>query len=278
MARDHSQDAKWSDLNLAHLVDFFHENRFSMGEGGNPKKALLTAAAEYMKEKVPVPDKGGPKTPNSIRHKFTKLKAIYEAIQKVVDGEASGLTYTNSHGCNIQEHNAGVWNNYIKTHPDIKDFCNKGWPLSDCMNKIVPHKATAPVMSSQPEATDQSGDPEASESLHLENVGVKKQTQEPPVAVPEVSLAERGPDLQGPSLLQVWVMEFTAWLMQPGMHLHQKETHLQFVRRGLSSMDSADIYMKLYINWLRKTPRKTLSSQICDWEGACPTSTISFQS
>ncbi|THU85189.1 hypothetical protein K435DRAFT_568171, partial [Dendrothele bispora CBS 962.96] len=70
------------------------------------------------------------------------LKTIYEELWKIVDGEASGLTYTNDHGCNIQPHNNHIWKAYTKTHPAVTPFRNKGWPLYDRMNDIVPQKVT----------------------------------------------------------------------------------------------------------------------------------------
>ncbi|THU82990.1 hypothetical protein K435DRAFT_807865 [Dendrothele bispora CBS 962.96] len=131
-----------------------------MGDGGNSTNTLNTEAAKYMAEKVPVPEKGGPKTASSIRTKWSvtlrKLKALHNEIDFVVSGRASGFTYTNDHGFNIQPHQEHAWEGYIQQHPKVKPFKHVGWPLYDRMHEIIPAKTTGQYVFNASQATSAS--------------------------------------------------------------------------------------------------------------------------
>ncbi|KAK7441567.1 hypothetical protein VKT23_016559 [Stygiomarasmius scandens] len=142
-SRNRTNDAKWSDSDCKHLVDFFYEHRFEMGDGGNPVGNLLTEAAAYMAEKVPNPGKGGPKTSASCRTKWNALKAVYEELRKAIIGQiGSGFKYTNDRGFDIQPGQSHHWDEFVRYHPKLKPFRNKGWPLYDRMDEIVPAKVS----------------------------------------------------------------------------------------------------------------------------------------
>jgi hypothetical protein len=71
-----------------------------------------------------------------------QLKKPHSGIREILDGKASGLTYTNDKGCDIGPHNDHVWRGFIMTRSHMKPFRNAGWPLFDKMDEIIPAKTS----------------------------------------------------------------------------------------------------------------------------------------
>ncbi|THV00929.1 hypothetical protein K435DRAFT_577606, partial [Dendrothele bispora CBS 962.96] len=87
--------------------------------------------------------RGGRKTATSCRTKWNALKAIYEELRKAITGQiGSGFKYTNDRGFDIQIEQSQQWEYFVKYHPKLKPFRNKGWPLYDRMDEIVPAKVS----------------------------------------------------------------------------------------------------------------------------------------
>ncbi|THV07776.1 hypothetical protein K435DRAFT_847584 [Dendrothele bispora CBS 962.96] len=164
--------ASWSEKDKAALVDYLHEARFEIGDGGNWTAGTLKGAEAHLAATVTL-DKGGPKTVAAIRTQWNALKKIYSGIREVIDGKASGLTWTHDKGCNITELNEHVWRGFIKTRSHMKPFKNTGWPLFDKMDDMVPTRVTgqhvfnASQMSTTPTAS-QTQASVTSDSQHID--------------------------------------------------------------------------------------------------------------
>ncbi|KAJ7773718.1 hypothetical protein DFH07DRAFT_990330 [Mycena maculata] len=128
---------------LTHALQFLHEQRSRIGDGGNFDKTVFNEAAAYMAEKWP-PKSGGAKTEKSIRTKWKAARKLHEQIlqakQKRYPG-ALGWTYTDEHGFNVTDSDRDAWNNFSKAHPHFKPFATCGWIHFQVVDEIIPSLA-----------------------------------------------------------------------------------------------------------------------------------------
>ncbi|KAJ7756800.1 hypothetical protein DFH07DRAFT_1026958 [Mycena maculata] len=128
---------------LTHALQFFHEQRSRIGDGGNFNKTVFNEAAAYMAEKWP-PKSGREKTEKSIRTKWKAACKLHEQILQAKQKRypsASGWTYTDEHGFNVTDSNRDAWNNFSKAHPHFKPFATCGWIHFQVVDGIIPSLA-----------------------------------------------------------------------------------------------------------------------------------------
>ncbi|KAJ7765582.1 hypothetical protein B0H16DRAFT_1687242 [Mycena metata] len=128
---------------VTHVLQFLHERRSRMGDGGNFDKTVFNEAAVYMASQWP-PKKGGPKTAKAIETKWKALRKLHEYIlqvkQKSYPG-ASGWTYTDERGFNVTDDNREAWDNFVKAHTHFKPFATTGWIHFKTVDEMVPSRA-----------------------------------------------------------------------------------------------------------------------------------------
>ncbi|KAJ6601683.1 hypothetical protein B0H10DRAFT_2196129 [Mycena sp. CBHHK59/15] len=139
------EPADWASNpeDLTHVLDFLHEQRSRVGDGGNFDKTVMNEAAAHMASNWP-PKKGGPKTAGSTATKWKVMRKLYEQIlqakQKAYPG-ALGWTYTDELGFNVTDDDQEAWSNFAKAHPHFKPFATRGWPHFTTVDEIVPSHA-----------------------------------------------------------------------------------------------------------------------------------------
>ncbi|KAK7012395.1 hypothetical protein R3P38DRAFT_3209666 [Favolaschia claudopus] len=106
--------ANWTKnpQDLPNLLAFFSEQRARIGETGNWPQTVLNEAVVKTASFGP-PTKGGPKTDKAIDGKWKALRKLYDYIlqvkQKTYIG-ASGWTFTDEGGFNVNDDNRDAWN------------------------------------------------------------------------------------------------------------------------------------------------------------------------
>ncbi|KAF8128387.1 hypothetical protein EV363DRAFT_1297742 [Boletus edulis] len=135
-ARGSSEKARWTSIEVTHLVDYLHEHCDERGDSGASRRPHFNGI-------------GGIKTGKMVASKWSSLKVIYNAIESYRN-QKSGLGWHNENGANIEgEDAANVWDTYIgqKVNAAIKPFRNSGWEHYDKICNIFPtggmaHNAT----------------------------------------------------------------------------------------------------------------------------------------
>ncbi|KAJ7248080.1 hypothetical protein C8J57DRAFT_1358697 [Mycena rebaudengoi] len=165
--------ANWvaDPLDVERLVDFLHEQRSRVGQGGNFDDTVMNEAAVHM-ESFGAPMKGDVKTAASCSSKWIALRKLHDyilaAIQKTYPG-ISGWTYTHQDGFNVTDETMPAWRNFANAHRHFKPFANEGWPHFDKVHEILPTRAKgkyvfnaarapASVVTSQTQADPDEGD------------------------------------------------------------------------------------------------------------------------
>ncbi|KAK6984453.1 hypothetical protein R3P38DRAFT_3332815 [Favolaschia claudopus] len=137
--------ANWTanPADLTNLLQCLWEKRSRIGDGGNWDQTVLNEAAVYMASLGP-PEKGGPKTANSIDGKWKAVRKLHDFVlqvkQKTYVG-ASGWTYTDEGGFNVTEETQDAWKVFATAHPHFRPFATSGWPHFRIVNEIVPSRA-----------------------------------------------------------------------------------------------------------------------------------------
>ncbi|KAJ6621532.1 hypothetical protein B0H10DRAFT_2215170 [Mycena sp. CBHHK59/15] len=180
---------------FTHALQFLHDQKSRISDGGNFDKTVMNEAAVYMAENWP-PQASGPKTANSIMTKWKAVRGnmaqflsddnfqlhacklheyILQAKQKRYPG-ASGWTYTDELGFNVTDNDQDAWKKFAKAHQHFKPFATCGWIHFKTVDEIIPllacghyvfhggatqpaHPAPVPPEQSQDDGDEQPSDP-----------------------------------------------------------------------------------------------------------------------
>ncbi|KIN94545.1 hypothetical protein M404DRAFT_167969, partial [Pisolithus tinctorius Marx 270] len=127
----------WNHEETAALVRFLHDNRHEAGDNGNFKMATYQAAALHIANYC---TDGPPKNYQAVRNKWTGyIRKIYRDIE-YYRAQPSGAHWDNEKGANIQgQHAEQVFEDFVKSHPLIRQFKTSGWDLYPYVADIIPH-------------------------------------------------------------------------------------------------------------------------------------------
>ncbi|KAJ7586030.1 hypothetical protein C8J56DRAFT_749684, partial [Mycena floridula] len=127
--------AHWSQDEELQFVHFLWDHFSEAGQGGNFKATTYNAASVFMEQRRTT---GGPKTADACKNKYTSLRKIYYIVDDIK--RQSGWTWSDDHGAGIDANSQGMWDAYVQKNPDARKFRNKGWPLWEYMNRMMPTK------------------------------------------------------------------------------------------------------------------------------------------
>ncbi|KAJ6448294.1 hypothetical protein C8R45DRAFT_1115377 [Mycena sanguinolenta] len=131
------KNAIWTHADTVKFLDFLISKSSAAGDGGNFKMSTFNAAAKFLNE---TRERGGHKTGKGCSNKYKNLRSTLAVVEHL-KYHASGFTYSDEKGADIDDASASAWDTYIVQHPDAKKFRNKGWPYMNQMEKLVPSKA-----------------------------------------------------------------------------------------------------------------------------------------
>ncbi|KAJ6619580.1 hypothetical protein B0H10DRAFT_1946634 [Mycena sp. CBHHK59/15] len=128
---------------FTHALQFLHDQKSRVSDGGKFDKKVMNEAAVYMAENWP-PRAGGPNMANSIMTKWKAAHKLHEYIlqakQKWYAG-MSGWTYTDKLGFNVTDKDREAWKNFAKAHQHFKPFATCRWIHLKTVDKIIPSLA-----------------------------------------------------------------------------------------------------------------------------------------
>ncbi|KAJ6559361.1 hypothetical protein DFH09DRAFT_875131, partial [Mycena vulgaris] len=123
-----------TDADIKTFLEFLISKVASAGDGGNFKMSVFNASVAVVNG---VRTRGGLKTGKSCQGKYKALRKILAVIQHIKE-HASGFTWVDGRGADINVGSASAWDTYVQQHPDAKPFRNKGWEHLELMEKLVP--------------------------------------------------------------------------------------------------------------------------------------------
>ncbi|KDQ50678.1 hypothetical protein JAAARDRAFT_82614, partial [Jaapia argillacea MUCL 33604] len=120
----------WRVIDKTSLIDYLEDHHAEAGGGMNFKAVTWYGALEELERTCTL---GGPKTPALCKNKWAKLKETYLIV--IALQKASGFSWSDEKGANVDKSNKSVWDVYIRVltvithqqHPNAKPFHNKGW-------------------------------------------------------------------------------------------------------------------------------------------------------
>ncbi|KIN93642.1 hypothetical protein M404DRAFT_170643, partial [Pisolithus tinctorius Marx 270] len=133
---EESKHAKWTDEEVAALIDYLHTNRSERADAGNFRQATYAKAAESIRK---LHRSGKIKDSKNVSIKWGSLKHTYNTIMTYRSG--SGEHWDNENGANIcGAADAEKWAKFVgvKRNAAMKPFCNKGWQYLLMMEDIFP--------------------------------------------------------------------------------------------------------------------------------------------
>ncbi|KAJ7200242.1 hypothetical protein B0H12DRAFT_962177, partial [Mycena haematopus] len=129
-----ASNAHWTERNEIKLLNHLIENRAAAGDGITFKKPTWTSAAVAVNEDEHV--KGGPKTADSCKSKFQKVRLLYLLICEIIGN--SGWTWNDKHGACITAASSGTWDAFVKSRRAAEPFRNAGWVHLDAFRDLMP--------------------------------------------------------------------------------------------------------------------------------------------
>ncbi|KIN93818.1 hypothetical protein M404DRAFT_170082, partial [Pisolithus tinctorius Marx 270] len=127
---EESKHAKWTNEEVAALIDYLHTNHSERADAGNFQQATYAKAAEsicklHRSSKI--------KDSKNVSIKWGSLKHMYNAIMTYRSG--SGKHWDNENSANIcGVADAEKWAKFVA----MKPFHNKGWQYLPMMEDIFP--------------------------------------------------------------------------------------------------------------------------------------------
>ncbi|KAF7350044.1 hypothetical protein MVEN_01306100 [Mycena venus] len=131
------EKAAWTREDVVKFLDYLISQVATAGDRIHFQTKTYTAAARLLNESRV---RGAPKTAKGCLNKFNGLRKTHKVIDHLVN-HASGFTYSEKNGTDIDDTSEAAWASYLISHPDAKPFCNKGWPYFDKMEQLVPSQA-----------------------------------------------------------------------------------------------------------------------------------------
>ncbi|KAK6987883.1 Myb-DNA-bind-3 domain-containing protein [Favolaschia claudopus] len=131
------ENAVWTCRNETTLLDYLLEVMSKSGDGLNFKEATWKASAHRVNSDSR--EKGGPKTWQSCKSKFQKLKALFLVICEIMGN--SGWTWSDEKGACIDAASSGTWDAFVKRNKAAKPFRNAGWTHLKTFRQLMPDAA-----------------------------------------------------------------------------------------------------------------------------------------
>ncbi|KIM60935.1 hypothetical protein SCLCIDRAFT_123214, partial [Scleroderma citrinum Foug A] len=129
--------AHWEEEEERTLVLYLEQKAAAAGDGANFAKKHFIGAAQHLKDNFTV-KRGGEKTANASHTKWGNLKEDFYAVQSIKS--ASGLSWCDTNGAGMEKTDT-VWVGFVKVFKHAEHFRNKGFPLYDIIEKMVPAQA-----------------------------------------------------------------------------------------------------------------------------------------
>ncbi|KAF7343133.1 Myb-like domain-containing protein [Mycena venus] len=145
------EKAAWTHEDVVKFLDYLISQVATAGDGIHFQTKTYTAAARLLNESRV---HGAAKTAKGCLNKFNGLRKTHQVIDHLVN-HASGFTYSEKNGADIDDTSEAAWASYLISHPDAKPFRNKGWPYFDKMEQLVPSQAKGTHVFCVGVATDQ---------------------------------------------------------------------------------------------------------------------------
>ncbi|KAK6984127.1 Myb-DNA-bind-3 domain-containing protein [Favolaschia claudopus] len=131
------ENAVWTCRNETTLLDYLLEVMSKSGDGLNFKEATWKASAHRVNSDSR--EKGGPKTWQSCKSKFQKLKALFLVICEIMGN--SGWTWSDEKGACIDAASSGTWDAFVKRNKAAKPLRNAGWTHLKTFRQLMPDAA-----------------------------------------------------------------------------------------------------------------------------------------
>ncbi|KAH9038055.1 hypothetical protein EDB85DRAFT_1860878 [Lactarius pseudohatsudake] len=130
--------AVWTIQCVLNLISFTVPHLASAGDGHKLTVSNQKIVTKQLNEKIIV---GGKKKPSSVQNKLNDLLSVFQTVD-FLENRASGLTYTQTSGCNIMtpEEDA-TWEVLFLQYPNAAPFRNCGWDIYEDVKKLCPNKA-----------------------------------------------------------------------------------------------------------------------------------------
>ncbi|KAF7372249.1 Myb-DNA-bind-3 domain-containing protein [Mycena venus] len=127
------EKAAWTHEDVVKFLDYLISQVATAGDGIHFQTKTYTAAARLLNESRV---RSAPKTAKGCLNKFNGLRKTHQVIDHLVN-HASGFTYSEKNGADIDDASEAAWASYLISHPDAKPFRNKGWPYFDKMEQLA---------------------------------------------------------------------------------------------------------------------------------------------
>ncbi|KDQ52284.1 hypothetical protein JAAARDRAFT_107344, partial [Jaapia argillacea MUCL 33604] len=123
----------WTVIDKNSSIDYLEDHHAKAGDGMNFKAVTWNGASEEFEKTHTL---GGLKTPSSCKNKWAKLKETYLVV--VALQNASGFSWSDEKGADVDKSNESVWDVYVRQHPNVKPFRNKGWTHFYRVQSLMP--------------------------------------------------------------------------------------------------------------------------------------------
>ncbi|KAF8148122.1 hypothetical protein K438DRAFT_1779720 [Mycena galopus ATCC 62051] len=127
------KNSAWTAADETKLLDFLAQEAAAAGDGANFKAPTYTSAAALLNQSI---TKGGPKTADSCKSKYQKLKGIYQVVCDIIGN--SGWAWDDVRGACIGPANEGTWDAWVEKNPKAAPFRNAGWMHLDTFRTLIP--------------------------------------------------------------------------------------------------------------------------------------------
>ncbi|KAJ6598575.1 hypothetical protein B0H10DRAFT_1747901, partial [Mycena sp. CBHHK59/15] len=125
--------ASWTVPDETELVESLVDAVAAAGDGTNFTAKTWTAAAACVNK---ILAKGAPKTGESCKSKYQKLKALYVVVCNMIKN--SWWTWIDEGGVCIGVTNEGTWDAWVEKHPKGMLFRNVGWIHLHAFCRLIP--------------------------------------------------------------------------------------------------------------------------------------------
>ncbi|KAG1848378.1 hypothetical protein C8R48DRAFT_557279, partial [Suillus tomentosus] len=127
--------AHWTHDEEARFLQYLLTHKAQAGDTMSFKKSTFQGAAADISQ-VFHNQRGGEKTANVCKTKWTNLKASYNTIINIK--KTSGFSWSNKLGAGITDAHGDIWEKYVKNSPAAKPFKTKGFLHFNTIDQIMP--------------------------------------------------------------------------------------------------------------------------------------------
>ncbi|KAG6373615.1 hypothetical protein JVT61DRAFT_6276 [Boletus reticuloceps] len=131
-----SLSTHWTVEDEDTLIELALEKKAMMGSNGSFRGSFWSEVASNF----PHPRHGKPKTADSCKEKWKRMKNIYDVVNKIA--HTSGLHYSLNEGTKYKPECLHVWETFISQNKGAQRFKKKGWIYYNKMCLLLPSKQT----------------------------------------------------------------------------------------------------------------------------------------